>query len=127
MLKIKGLLIYAVLFFALGTNAQSVLTTTFEVGGNCGMCKKRIEAAAQGKGVLKAEWNMNTKKMSLEYDSKKTSAAKVQKRIAASGHDTTFVQAKNKVYDKLPGCCQYDRLKFSETPTRASDGHNHVH
>lgn len=107
----------------------TVQTTTFEVGGNCEMCKKRIEKAAQGKGVAKADWDVDTKKMTLAYDSDKTSAMAVQKRIAKAGHDTTFVQAKKKAHDGLPGCCQYERLHYADERQgkQSHDGHNHVH
>jgi outer membrane receptor for ferrienterochelin and colicins len=38
--------------------AQSDSTSTFEVAGNCGMCKKRIEKAATLSGVESAIWNV---------------------------------------------------------------------
>lgn len=103
-------------------NTPTLLTTVFEVGGNCGMCEKRIETAALGKGVIKADWDVTTKKMTLEYDSAKTSALAVQKRIAKAGHDTTFVKAKDSTYNKLHGCCQYERMPYIESP---QGGHNH--
>jgi hypothetical protein len=111
------------------TPSSMVQTTTFQVGGNCKMCKKRIEDAAQGKGVVKAEWDVDTKIMTLAYDSDITTAMTVQKRVAKAGHDTTFVNAKKKAYDGLPNCCQYERLHYpDERPERQShDGHNHVH
>ncbi len=123
--------------FASRTTAQkptdtvpaSVLTTIIEVGGNCEMCKKRIETAAQGKGIVKADWDVDTKKLTLTYDSDKTTAKAVQKRIAKAGHDTTFVQAKSKTYTALPGCCQYERLHYADRQEgrQSHDGHNHVH
>lgn len=126
MSNIRFLLSLALLALAFGAGAQST-TTTFEVGGNCNMCKKRIEAAAQGKGVVKAEWNVETHQMTLEYEPGKTTAMKVQKRIAAAGHDTVFAKAKGNAYASLPACCRYERLQFLEKPKPADDGHDHVH
>lgn len=103
-------------------NTPTLLTTVFEVGGNCGMCEKCIEKAAQGKGVINADWNVATKKITLEYDSAKTSALAVQKRIAKAGHDTTFVKAKDNTYNKLHYYCQYERMPYFESP---QGGHTH--
>ncbi len=85
-------------------------TERFEVKGNCGMCEKRIEKAALSvEGVSTADWNKETKMMEIVFNDEKTSADKVQKAIAKAGHDTKAYKAKDEIYDKLPGCCQYDR------------------
>ena len=39
---------------------KKIINTNFKVLGNCGMCEKKIEAAALNlKGVKKAVWDMN--------------------------------------------------------------------
>jgi copper chaperone CopZ len=90
---------------------ETTKTETFKVSGNCGMCKTRIEKAAKIEGVSKAEWNDETKMLTLVYDPAKVKTDDVLKKIAAAGHDTGKFKANDKVYAKLPGCCQYDRLK----------------
>lgn len=86
--------------------------TTFFVAGNCGMCKARIEKAAKSvKGVSKAVWNKEAKQLSIEYDTKITSSSAVAKVVAKAGHDTKTAKAGAKVYDSLPGCCHYERVK----------------
>ncbi|HAN00218.1 MAG TPA: ATPase [Marinilabiliales bacterium] len=82
-------------------------TDTIKVSGNCGMCKTRIEKAAKIEGVSKAEWNDETKMLTLVYDPAKVKTDDVLKKIAEVGHDTEKFKAEQKVYDKLPGCCQY--------------------
>jgi len=61
--------------FILGTAsifAQSK-TAKFKVNGNCGMCEKTIEKAANSvDGVSKADWNKETKQMQVVFDSTKT-------------------------------------------------------
>jgi len=94
--------------------AQSVKTDTISVNGNCGICKKTIEKAANGDGVSAAVWNKDTKKMLLTYDPSKTSANDVEKRIAASGYDTEKYKADDKAYNKLEKCCQYKRALLSQ-------------
>ena len=44
-------------------------TETFKVYGNCGMCKKTIESALQDqKGMSSAEWNKETKMMTVAFN-----------------------------------------------------------
>jgi len=90
---------------------ETTKTDTLKVAGNCGMCKTRIEKAAKIDGVTKAEWNDETKLLTLVYEPSKVKTDDVLKKIAAVGHDTEKFKADDKVYAKLPGCCQYDRLK----------------
>lgn len=100
------LLLAAVLM--MGTAEAKTVKTTFEVKGNCGMCQKRIEAAAKGvKGVTSARWNKENGQLSLVYDNKQASPEKVQKVLAEAGHDCGKFKADQKVYDALPGCCKY--------------------
>ena len=95
--------------------AQDSKTDTFKVYGNCGMCKKRIEKATAGEGITKADWNVDTKLMTVTYNPSKITGEAIQKKIAAAGHDTEKQKATDGVYNKLPGCCQYDR-KGAESP-----------
>ncbi|NOR76551.1 MAG: ATPase [Draconibacterium sp.] len=85
-------------------------TEKFEVKGNCGMCEKRIEKAAlEVDGVSKADWDKETKKLEVVFDDAKTNVDKVQKTVAKVGHDTEKYKAPDDVYNKLPGCCLYER------------------
>jgi len=84
----------------------------FKVAGNCEMCEKRVEKAAFSvKGVKSAEWHADHGDIHLIIDETKCSAEDVAKAIAAVGHDTEFAKAKNDVYEKLHGCCLYERLE----------------
>lgn len=100
-----------VLFLSSAAWAQSKqdTTVTIRVLGNCGMCEKRIEAAAYGKGVKSADWNVDTDMLTVTYKKNKTDLAAIEKRIAAVGHDTEHFRAPDAVYEKLHGCCHYDR------------------
>lgn len=85
------------------------MTAKFKVYGNCGMCEKRIEKAAKIKGVKLADWDVDSKILTIHFDEKKVTPGKVHQAVAAVGHDTDKVRAKDKVYAKLHGCCQYER------------------
>lgn len=102
---------FAVSAFAQSTAAQSTGTTTtvFKVYGNCNSCKKHIETAARVPGVTKADWNKDSKMLTLVYDPAKVTVDDVQKRIAAVGYDTPKFRGDDKAYNKLDECCQYDR------------------
>lgn len=85
-------------------------TEKFKVYGNCGMCEKRIEKAANSvDGVQSADWNKETKMMEVKFDDSKTDVHKVHMAIAKVGHDTEMHKADDKAYVELPSCCQYDR------------------
>ena len=84
------------------------------------MCVERIEKAANSiDGVTKSEWNKNTKMMKVTFEASKTDMHKIQKAIAAVGHDTKEFKAKNKDYNNLPSCCQYDRPKESDCGSKS--------
>jgi copper chaperone CopZ len=109
---IVGLLFLA---FIVGLNpsyaAAPPKKASFTVAGNCGMCKKRMEKAVSGlEGVVEAVWSAETKKMAIKYNADKVSVSDVKKKIAEVGHDTDEFKASKEVYDKLPGCCLYDRM-----------------
>ena len=90
--------------------------TEFKVYGACGMCEARIEKAAKSvDGVEAADWNRETKMLTIEYDSGKVNLDDVHKKIAEAGHDTDKVRAKDEVYKALPACCHYERPDSDKT------------
>ena len=85
-------------------------TETVKVYGNCGMCKTRIEKAAKSvDGVSKAKWDQKAKEITVTYDPAVTNLEDIEKEIAAVGHDTADVRAKDETYNELHSCCKYDR------------------
>lgn len=86
-------------------------TETIKVCGNCNMCKTRIEKAAKIEGVAKAEWNKDTKMLTMVYNPSVVSSDAIQRRIAAVGHDTEKFRADDQVYNSLDACCHYNRKK----------------
>lgn len=113
----KILSIIAVFFLGIATQSfgQNLTEQTIKVWGNCGMCKSTIEKAAKKAGATSANWNEDSKQLQVRFDASKTSAQKIQKRIAKSGYDTQDFVAPDKAYNALHGCCKYDR-KESEAP-----------
>jgi mercuric ion binding protein len=95
-------------------------TETIKVSGKCEMCKARIEKAAKIEGVSKAEWNKDTKVLTLVYNPLKVNSDAVQKSIAAVGYDTEKFKATDAAYKSLPSCCQYDRTGSASKGTSES-------
>ena len=90
--------------------ADQLTTEQFKVYGNCSMCENRIESAfANVAGVQSADWDVDSKIMTVKFDKDAITLDDIKKKIAAVGHDTDDFQAKKNVYNDLPGCCQYDR------------------
>lgn len=86
-------------------------TVTFWVDGVCGMCEKRIEAALiNSPGVKFADWDKETRQVTVAYNSKKLSEQKLHEILAGVGHDTQKIRAVDGDYAKLPGCCKYRTL-----------------
>ncbi len=110
-MKTKISLVLAFMFLGITSIiAQEVKTETFKVYGNCGMCKSRIEKAANSvDGVSAAEWDEETKMIEITYNPEKVKILDVKKAIVKVGHDTDILFAKDDVYNALPGCCKYER------------------
>jgi len=82
------------------------------VAGNCGMCKARIEKAAKDmEGVNEANWDKKTQILQVDFDNNLVSTDSIATIVATAGHDTNTAKANDAVYEDLPGCCHYDRVK----------------
>jgi len=92
-------------------NQPTVKTETFKVLGKCGMCKTRVEKTAKTEGATSAAWDSKTQMLTVTFDPSKTNKDALSKKIASVGHDTELYKAPDNVYENLPGCCQYERLK----------------
>ena len=73
---------------ALSAQAQKA-ELTFGVSGICGMCENRIEAAFDQKGIVAADYNLDTKKIHVVY------------------------KATEEAYANMHGCCKYRDPKSS--------------
>lgn len=98
----------AFLIMTVGHAQDKNRSVSFEVKGNCGMCKNRIEKTAiKLKGVKFATWSPETKQFEAVIDERKITIPNIQKRIAEVGHDSNGFTAPDSVYNKLPECCKY--------------------
>lgn len=112
-MKLKILSIAVLLSVSiLAVQGMAPRKASFKVAGKCGMCETRIENAALSvRGVESADWDKESGMIELEYDVNKADLEKIQKSIAKAGHDTELYTANDKVYEKLPECCKYERVE----------------
>ena len=83
-------------------------TIEFFVDGLCGMCEKRIETAVQKvKGVKKAEWDVDSRMLTVSLKNEDVKADALHQAVAEAGHDTKLMTATDEAYDKLHACCKY--------------------
>jgi periplasmic mercuric ion binding protein len=102
-------------FFTIAqTKSPALKSEEIKVWGNCGMCKSTIEKAAKSGGAAFALWNEDTKILKVKYAASKTSNAKIQEKIAASGYDTKDLTASDDAYNNLHECCKYERKGNAE-------------
>jgi outer membrane cobalamin receptor/copper chaperone CopZ len=86
----------------------------FKVFGNCEMCKERIETAAKIRGVQYADWNIESKILTIRYDTVLVTLSKIENKIVEAGHDLENKKASDITYATLPECCLY-RKKPTES------------
>ena len=88
----------------------AVQKETFKVYGNCGMCKTRIEKALKDvTGIKTATWETSSKMLTVEFEPSAINLNDIHAKVAAVGHDTDKAKAPDEVYNKLHGCCKYER------------------
>ena len=98
-----------IMFTATTVSAQTTgdQTISFKVYGVCDDCKNRIESAAMdGKGVKKAEWDIQSNVLVLVGSSKMTKE-NVAEKISKAGYKSDITEADPAAYAKLPKCWQY--------------------
>lgn len=91
------------------SSVKNARTETVRINGNCGMCEATIEEAGLQKGLSEVDWDKVSRDAVITYDSTRTTADAVLRRIAEAGYDNQSYLAPDAVYDKLPMCCHYER------------------
>ncbi|MDZ4666229.1 MAG: DUF3347 domain-containing protein [Bacteroidota bacterium] len=113
MKSLFNLILVPTLLLSTSCNGQikNIKTLSLKIDGNCKICEKTIETAANKKNIAKLVWDKNTKTASVSFDATKTSEDEILKRIALAGYDNEKFLAPDKAYGNLPECCKYDRAR----------------
>ena len=102
----KLIIIMAFVAFNVAAHAQTE-KVEIKTSAICGMCKNTIERdLAFEKGVKSADLDLETKVLTVEYNSKKTTSEKIRTRITKVGYNADDMKRDPKAYAKLPACCQ---------------------
>lgn len=104
--------------------SQKNHTASFAVSGNCGMCEAKIEKAAKAAGASYAEWNKDTKLITVKYNASGSELDKIKKSIADAGYDNAGIKASEEAYNRLHSCCKYERTATSDKIATQSSKEN---
>jgi len=112
LLKLQAILLLTIaLLFSGNSMAQQKKNQTIEIQSSvvCGMCEKRvIENMAFEKGVKKIKVDLETKIVTITFNTEKTDKEKLKKALTKIGYDADELAANEKAYQKLPPCCKKD-------------------
>ncbi|GAB3204491.1 copper chaperone CopZ [Pontibacter aydingkolensis] len=98
-------------FVSFGANAQAQNkneeTLKIKTSAVCGMCKKTMEKAmAYEKGVKSSSLDVDSKILTVVFDSRKTNADNVRKAVNETGYDADDKPASERAYKRLDDCCK---------------------
>ena len=108
------ILILSGLIFNTSVQAQSKKIETIQIktSAMCQQCKDRIEGGlVYEKGVKDVVLDVETKVVTIRYNTKSTSPDELKKKISKLGYDADEVPCDKDAYDKLPACCKKDAPK----------------
>ncbi|MHC2991180.1 MerP [Pontibacter sp. HJ8] len=114
MKTLRNLGLALVVFFAtLSAQAQNGNEKTVQIKTSavCDMCKKTLEKAmAYEKGVKTSSLDVDSKLLTVTFDTKKTNEDKIRKAVNETGYDADNKPATPRAYNKLDDCCKKDAV-----------------
>jgi mercuric ion binding protein len=105
--------VLAIMSLSLGAAAQQTTdefkTITIKTSAVCDMCKETLEKAmAYEKGVKTSTLDVDSKILTVTYNTKKTTPEKIKLAVTKAGYDADEMPADNKAYSALDPCCKKD-------------------
>lgn len=92
------------------SKASTIQKVTIQTNGVCEKCEKLFkENVPYFKGVKDYAYDAKTAKMTITYDSKKTSPDQLRQQISKLGYNADNVKADPAARAKLPACCQVNK------------------
>ena len=106
-MKRSTLIIFLLFFSELALSQKKFEEVIIQTSAQCGDCKERIESKLNyTKGVIFAELELETKKVTVKYKTKFITLLEIKKAIASIGYSADEIKAKEEDVLKLPKCCQ---------------------
>ncbi|MFD3000506.1 heavy-metal-associated domain-containing protein [Pontibacter toksunensis] len=112
MTKVKMLLLSMLIaLLSMSANAQTQPknqeTVAIKTSAVCDMCKKTLEKAmAYEKGVKSSSLDVDSKVLTVVFDSRKTNLDNVRKAVTETGYDADDKPAQERAYNRLDDCCK---------------------
>jgi len=101
----KHPILFTLLFISTVLFAKNI-TSRIEVKANCKICKEKIEKTLDIPGISHADWNKETKILTVRYNDKKVSLDDIHSMISKIGYSTNKVNANTMSQAQLMKCCQ---------------------
>lgn len=106
-MKTKIFLFTIISLLAFTTVQAQTEEIIIQTSGQCLQCKTNIEKGLMAeKGVKMAQFDMNSKKVKVVYNAKRTDPETIRKTISAIGYDADDVKADPAGIEKLAPCCR---------------------
>jgi len=97
-------------FLLISNSSAKKEKATFTVYGICEMCETIIERTlTETEGVIWADWELETKQLTVKYSPSVISLLKIKEKLAKAGYDSDDCRATDEAYDALHVCCKYER------------------
>jgi periplasmic mercuric ion binding protein len=94
------------------TKEPKMKTVVIQTSAECGECEERLESNLNYlKGVVFAELDMTTMKLTVKYKTKSVTLDQIKKKISDLGYQADEVAANPEAYEKLPACCKANGMK----------------
>ncbi len=91
---------------------KKINTVEIQTTAECGDCKERLENMLNyTKGVKFAELDLDSKKVTVKFDTSKISLNEIKTKISELGYDADDLKADEKAYKELPECCKVNGMK----------------
>lgn len=106
--------IFTVLLCTLAITAfAKKVTTQIKVNGDCASCEKKIEASVDVSGISYADWDKETKMLTVRYNDRKIDVDKIHSLVSEAGYATDKMAANKSAkgvccgsqMKKKTGCC----------------------
>jgi copper chaperone CopZ len=107
MKKIFTIAIIAILGLVLQSNTPKKVTVSFQVSAVCGLCEETIEKALDMKGVVAADYNLETGIATVTYKPSKIEEKDLHAALNEVGYDTEKSKATDEQYARTHNCCKY--------------------
>ena len=105
------MLLFSMVLALLSMNAQAQdskkQTVEIKTSAVCNMCKKTLEKELDYDiFVQSSTLDVNSKVLTVVFDSRKTSADNIRKAVTETGYDADGKPAQERAYNRLDDCCK---------------------